>query len=73
MSGDLAGFTFAEPREASDYLRTRRENYFLHAGQSWVFEHILAGLDLALWDLSLRDSGQSFAEYKKLGRDSARS
>lgn len=59
----LEGFSFTDPREAELYLRDVLGVYFLHIGQERVFDHILAGLDTALWDLALRSAGQSFAEH----------
>ena len=44
-------------------LRVKLSTYFLHIGQQQVFEHILAGLDTAAWDLCLRAAGVSFAEF----------
>lgn len=67
----LTGLSFTEPREVEQHLRRRLETYFLHVGQRKVFEHILAGLDIALWDLALRRSGQSFAAHMKLEPTSA--
>jgi len=71
IAPQLAGFTFTEPQEVTDYLRAALSTYFLHAGQSRVFEHLLAGLDCALWDLALRAAGRSFAAYVGLGADAA--
>ena len=62
----LQGFTYCEPQEAVIYLRDTLEIYFLHIGQERVFEHILAGIDTALWDLALRSAGCSFAEHMGL-------
>lgn len=59
----IAGFSFAAPVELTEYLRNRLSVYFLHIGQDKVFEHILAGLDTAAWDLCLRHAGQSFASF----------
>ncbi|WP_136442644.1 mandelate racemase/muconate lactonizing enzyme family protein [Pacificoceanicola onchidii] len=62
----LAGLRFTEPREAISQLRETLSVYFLHIGQEQVFEHILAGLDTALWDLALRSAGRSFAEHMQV-------
>ncbi len=59
----LNGFAFVDPQEAGGFLRARLATYFLHVGQRKVFEHLLAGLDMALWDLALRSAGRSFAEH----------
>ena len=59
----LRGQSFVEPGEAIAGLRARLPTYFLHVGQREVFEHILAGMDIALWDLALRNAGQSFASH----------
>lgn len=59
----LKNMTFTEPAEATAQLRDQLEVYFLHVGQVRVFEHILAGFDIALWDLALRKSGTTFAEH----------
>lgn len=59
----LTGFRFAAPAELTAHLRQRLSVYFLHIGQDKVFEHILAGLDTAAWDLCLRHAGQSFASF----------
>jgi len=67
----LAGFTFTAPVEVTDYLRDALSTYFLHVGQARVFEHLLAGLDCALWDLALRCAGRSFAAHAGLGAGAA--
>ena len=67
----LAGTGFVEPREITDRLRAELSTYFLHVGQSQVFEHILAGLDCALWDLALHCHGRSFATHMGLQSASA--
>jgi len=68
----LVGKSFVEPREVVDNLRESLSVFFLHIGQSQVFEHILAGLDIALWDLALRKAGKSFADFIQLDQPSAR-
>lgn len=62
----LKGFSFTEPQECDEFLRDKLATYFLHVGQKQVFEHILAGLDIAFWDLALRNEGQSFASHAGL-------
>lgn len=62
---------FVEPQEIGEMLRDKLSTYFLHIGQKEVFEHILAGIDTALWDLALRDKGQSFADFMRLETASA--
>lgn len=69
----LSGVTFADPREVQDMLRAKLSVFFLHIGQREVFEHILAGLDTALWDLALRHAGQSFAGFMNLPSPLAKS
>ncbi len=69
----LQGARFAEPREIGAFLRKQFSIYFLHVGQLEVFEHILAGVDTALWDLALRKAGRSFAEFMELTESSAQS
>ncbi len=69
----LTGLTFTDPREVQEALRAKLSVFFLHVGQARVFEHILAGLDTALWDLALRSSGESFAAFMGLPSASARS
>ncbi len=64
---------FVEPREIGAFLRKKLSIYFLHVGQLKVFEHILAGIDTALWDLALRKAGRSFAEFMGLSESSAQS
>ena len=59
----LEGIEFKDPREVQEYLRNRLEVYFLHIGQVTVFEHILAGIDVALWDLALQREGLPFTEF----------
>lgn len=59
----LSGLSFCDPREVTAHLRSKLSVYFLHIGQREVFEHILAGIDMALWDLALRSAGRSFAEH----------
>lgn len=66
VASHLAGFSFAAPVELTEYLRHRLSVYFLHIGQEKVFEHILAGLDTAAWDLCLRHAGSSFANFMKI-------
>ena len=66
VASHLTGFSFAAPVELTEYLRHRLSVYFLHTGQEKVFEHILAGLDTAAWDLCLRHSGRNFAEFMKI-------
>jgi len=63
IAARLDGFTFTAPVEVTEYLRGVLSTYFLHVGQSRVFEHLLAGLDCALWDLALRAAGSSFAAH----------
>lgn len=68
----LAGVSFCDPREVTAHLRRKLSVYFLHIGQREVFEHILAGVDMALWDLALRSAGRSFAAQMQ-GTDLAQS
>ena len=68
----LAGLTFTEPREAGEQLRKALSIYFLHAGQSQVWEHLLAGIDIALWDLALRNAGRSLADHMGLSDQAPR-
>lgn len=68
----LACQSFVEPREITESLRKSLSVYFLHVGQCEVFEHCLAGLDMALWDLALRNAGKSFAEFMHLSNPSAK-
>lgn len=67
----LKGLPFSDPREVQETLRAKLSVFFLHVGQLQVFEHILAGLDTALWDLALRHAGQSFAGFADLSSLSA--
>jgi L-alanine-DL-glutamate epimerase-like enolase superfamily enzyme len=67
----LVGMSFVEPREVQDQLRDCLSVYFLHVGQSEVFEHILAGLDIAAWDLALRKADVSFACFMQLSDHTA--
>ena len=69
----LQGAQFVEPREIGAFIRKQFSIYFLHVGQLEVFEHILAGIDTALWDLALRKAGRSFAEFMGLANSSAQS
>ncbi|MEM8979892.1 MAG: mandelate racemase/muconate lactonizing enzyme family protein [Pseudomonadota bacterium] len=62
----LKGLDFADPREVQKALRDKLSVYFLHVGQVEVFEHILAGLDTALWDLTLRAKSVSFSQFMGL-------
>lgn len=62
----LRSFSFEQPQEVEAHLRKSLSAYFLHIGQVWVFEHILAGLDVAAWDIALRKAGRSFAEHMAL-------
>jgi len=63
---NLLGFSFSDPREVQEALRNSLAIFFLHIGQSQVFEHILAGIDMALWDLTLRHKGVSFTDFMGL-------
>ncbi len=67
----LINCRFTEPSEIEEKLRAELAVYFLHVGQQQVFEHILAGIDIALWDLSLRKANQSFASFMKLSTSKA--
>lgn len=67
----LQGMAFVEPREIITKLRECLSVYFLHVGQQEVFEHILAGFDIALWDLALRKAQTSFADFMHLTSRSA--
>ena len=66
VASHIAGVTFAAPVELTEFLRHRLSTYFLHIGQERVFEHILAGLDTAAWDLCLRHAGQNFASFMQI-------
>ncbi len=66
VSGHLKSLNFTDPREVGEKLRHTLSVFFLHVGQREVFEHILAGIDTALWDLALRSTGQSFATFMKV-------
>lgn len=68
----LQSLSFTDPREVQAALRDRLSVYFLHVGQREVFEHILAGLDTALWDLALRHAGRSFVDFMGLKTTAAR-
>lgn len=69
----LAGISYTDPSEVNEALRAALSIFFLHVGQLEVFEHILAGIDTALWDLSLRAQGQCFASFMGLTTASAQS
>ncbi|MEM7257393.1 MAG: enolase C-terminal domain-like protein, partial [Pseudomonadota bacterium] len=58
---------FTEPQQVQQWLREKLSIYFLHVGQPQVFEHILAGLDTALWDLTLRKHNVSAMQYFNVG------
>ncbi|MEP3873948.1 MAG: enolase C-terminal domain-like protein [Rhizobiaceae bacterium] len=66
VASRLKSLTFSNPREVAIALRDTLSVYFLHVGQREVFEHVLAGIDTALWDLALRSAGQSFAQFMNL-------
>ena len=66
MASRITGLSYTDPVEINQQLRTRLSTYFLHIGQCRVFEHLLAGLDIALWDLALRRAGRSFVEHMEL-------
>lgn len=67
----LSKVSFTEPLEVQQLLRDKLSVYFLHVGQLHVFEHILAGIDIALWDLALRKHGASAVDYFKLKETTA--
>ncbi len=73
IRGHLTNLTFSDPREIQEALRRELSLFFLHVGQTQVFEHLLAGLDTALWDLCLRHAGLSFTEFMGLSAPTARS
>lgn len=73
VASHLEGLSFTDPREVQDALRSKLSVFFLHVGQREVFEHILAGIDTALWDLALRSANQPFAEFVGLAEPSAQS
>ena len=73
IAAHLNGFSFCDPREINEALRSQLSVYFLHVGQQQVFEHVLAGLDTALWDLCLRNSDQSFVDAMGLREKQAKS
>lgn len=73
VAAHLTDLAFTDPREVQEALRAKLSVFFLHVGQVEVLEHILAGLDTALWDLALRASGQSFAGFMGLPSQLARS
>ena len=55
--------SFTTPTELIDKLRHSLSVYFLHIGQQEIFEHIIAGIDTAAWDLCLRKANLSFADF----------
>lgn len=59
----LCAEAYVQPHEIQQQLRDQLAIYFLHVGQQQVFEHILAGIDIALWDLALRKHALSAVEY----------
>ncbi|MEL6433122.1 MAG: mandelate racemase/muconate lactonizing enzyme family protein [Pseudomonadota bacterium] len=71
VADHLTGMTFTDPREVQDALRAKLSVFFLHVGQVEVFEHILAGIDTALWDLALRYAGVSFSQFAGLSHTRA--
>jgi len=73
VAAHLKALSFRDPREVQAALRDRLSTFFLHVGQLQVLEHVLAGIDIALWDLALRHVGASFAEFMNLSRPSAQS
>ena len=66
VSEKLIGLSYSDPREAISALRKSLGTYFLHIGQLRVFEHVLAGIDLALWDLSLRSAQRTTTTHFEL-------
>lgn len=67
----LGGMTFTSPRVVQQKLRDKLAIYFSHVGQEQVFEHILAGIDIAVWDLALRKHGLTVAEHFELKQNYA--
>lgn len=67
----LKNISFTEPSEIQTLLRNKLSIYFLHVGQVQVFEHILAGIDVAIWDLALRKHNVSVIEYFSLKKNYA--
>ena len=54
----LCGSTFASPREAFEHLSARTAVLALQAGEPGPIAQAIAGIDLALWDLTARRAGQ---------------
>ena len=73
IAARLKNLCFSDPREVQSVLRDTLSVYFLHIGQVRVFEHILAGIDTAIWDLALRSAGKSFSEFIALSNPVAQS
>lgn len=73
VADHLKDLRFTDPREVGEALRDRLSVFFLHVGQVQVFEHILAGIDTAVWDLALRSAGVCFADFMALPNAAARS
>ena len=73
VAAHLKDHTFTAPQEVDTHLRDKLSTYFLHIGQQQVFEHILAGLDMAFWDLALRSADMSFVEFMGLQNNKAAS
>jgi L-alanine-DL-glutamate epimerase-like enolase superfamily enzyme len=67
----LNGAGFVAPVEIQQLLRQKLGIYFLHVGQQQVFEHILAGIDMALWDLALRKQGVTVTDFFALPQNTA--
>ena len=55
--------SFADPADAFRHLERTFARYALHVGEPGPFAHCIAGLDLALWDLSLRRADLSAAAF----------
>ncbi len=61
IAPELLGQSFAAADDLRPSLEARWTRMAAHVGEPGPFGHCIAGLDMALWDLAARRSGQSLA------------
>ncbi|WP_297579526.1 mandelate racemase/muconate lactonizing enzyme family protein [Roseibium sp.] len=54
---------FESPRKLADFITGRWQLLANHTGETGAFENIVAGIDIAVWDLLSRKAGLSLASF----------
>ena len=63
IAPELIGKSFSHARDARQNLEERWSRMAMHVGEPGPFGHCIAGIDIALWDLQARRSGQSLSAF----------